>query len=1093
MNHGIKIRNPNCIRGVFGGIILWVLTFKMRSICYFCTKFSRMQKKLAAILFSTRLTAVLFIVFAAAMAVGTFMDQGYEKPPSPYAREMIFNAWWFEAIMVFFVINFIGNMFRYRLLRKEKWATLLLHVSFILIIIGAFVTRYIGYEGVMHIREGATENTFLSDDAYLTTFIDGDYVVNGQQMRRNLPPKKLRLSERLNNDFSIETDYNQQPVQILFKDFIPNAKEDLIPSETGDTYLKIVEAGDGTRHEHWLKMGEVANIHNILFAFNKDTSGAINLTMDESGAYFIESPFEGSYMRMADQAQANVVADSVQPLQLRSLYQMAGTAFVFPNEAVQGSYGVMPAEAPEKTGMDALVVEVRSADETKTAFLLGGRGLNPAPELVEVGGLTVGLSYGSKAYTLPFSITLNDFIADKYPGTQKAYSAFKSKITVNDSKTDFFDYEIYMNHVLDHQGYRFFQASFDPDEQGTVLSVNHDWWGTWITYIGYFLLYIGLMAILFDRNTRFADLKRYLDKIKSKKKTLATIGLLFLGLTSWGQSDPHGRQKAQADSIIKSNVVSREHAAKFGHLVIQDNGRMKPVNTFSSELLRKLSGRDEFEGMNADQVFLSMTEFPSYWYGTPIIKLDWRNDSIKRILGVDKSTTRISLIDLFDEQGTNKIEPYIEEASAKTHPNQFEKDFIKLYEKSYLLNRALGGGILKIFPVPGDMNNTWVSYPELETANFKGNDSLFVKNILPLYFQSLREARSSNDYAVADQILDGITKYQEKFGSDVMLSQQRVETEVVYNRLDLFNRLFHYFMMFGVFMFLFIIVQIFKDFKGLRWLILACKLAIWGLFLLMTAGLIVRWYISGHAPWSDAYESIVYVSWATVFFGLAFGRKSNLTVAATAFVASILLWVAHMSWLDPAIANLQPVLDSYWLMIHVAVIVASYGPFTLGLILGAVALLLMLLTTKKNRSKMDLNIKELTTINEMALTVGLVMLTIGNFLGGQWANESWGRYWGWDPKETWALVSIMIYAFVIHARLVPGLRGRWIFNVLAVFAYASIMMTYFGVNFYLTGLHSYASGDVPVTPNFVYYLVTFFILLSLASYFSYRKYYAKKG
>ena len=199
-------------------------------------------------------------------------------------------------------------------------------------------------------------------------------------------------------------------------------------------------------------------------------------------------------------------------------------------------------------------------------------------------------------------------------------------------------------------------------------------------------------------------------------------------------------------------------------------------------------------------------------------------------------------------------------------------------------------------------------------------------------------------------------------------------------------------------------------------------------------------------------------------------------------MTSILLWVAHLSWLDPQIANLQPVLDSYWLMIHVAVIVASYGPFTLGLILGAVALILMTLGTKKNKKKIILNIDELTIINEMALTVGLVMLTIGNFLGGQWANESWGRYWGWDPKETWALISIMIYAFVIHSRLVPGLRGKWTFNVLAIFAYASIMMTYFGVNFYLTGLHSYASGDVPVTPNFIYYLVAFFTVLSAISY-----------
>ncbi|MAO09005.1 MAG: cytochrome C biogenesis protein [Alteromonas sp.] len=1050
-----------------------------------------MQKKIAAILFSTRLTAILFLVFAAAMAVGTFIDQGYEKPPSPYARELIFNAWWFEAIMVFFVINFIGNISRYKLLKKEKWATLLLHVSFILIIIGAFVTRYIGYEGVMHIREGATESNFLSDDTYLTTFIDGDYKVDGVQMRRYLTPRKLRLSERLDNDFSIETDYNKQPVSIQFKKFIPNAKEDLVPSEAGDDYFKIVEAGDGNRHEHWLKVGEVANIHNLLFAVNNDTSGAINITVTDS-TYTIESPFEGTFMRMADQFQGTVAADSLQPLQLRSLYQLGGTAFVFPEPVTKGRYELISAEKPEQTGSSALVVEVSSEGETKTVNLLGGKGLSPEPETVEVAGLKVSLAYGSKAYKLPFSITLNDFIADKYPGTEKAYSAFKSKVTVNNSETEYFDYDIFMNHVLDHQGYRFFQASFDPDEKGTVLSVNHDWWGTWITYIGYFLLYIGLMAILFDRNTRFGDLKRMLDKVKDKKAQLTTMLLLLLSFTGFSQEGQHDLQKRRADSIIKANKVTQEHADQFGRLIIQDNGRMKPVNTFSSELLRKVSGRDEFEGMDADQVFLSMTEFPSLWYGIPLIKLDWRNDSIKTILNVPKDASRISLIDLFDELGNNKIDPYIQEATSKANPNQFEKDFIKLYEKSYLLNEALGGGILKVFPIPGAPNNKWVSYPELEQASFTGMDSLYVKNILPLYFDSLRNARNTGDYTKAEEFLESITNFQKKYGNDVMISEKKIEAEIIYNKVDLFNRLFHYYLMFGALMFIFIVFQIFKEGKIIHYLIKTCKVAIWALFILMTAGLVVRWYLSGHAPWSDAYESVIYVSWATVFFGLAFGRKSDLTVAATAFVASILLWVAHLSWVDPAIANLQPVLDSYWLMIHVAVIVASYGPFTLGMILGTVALLLMLMTTKGNRKKMELNIREITIINELALTVGLVMLTIGNFLGGQWANESWGRYWGWDPKETWALISIMIYAFVIHARLVPGLRSRWIFNVFSIFAYASIMMTYFGVNFYLTGLHSYASGDVPVTPGFVWYLVLFFVVLSILSFFSFRKYYPKK-
>ena len=279
--------------------------------------------------------------------------------------------------------------------------------------------------------------------------------------------------------------------------------------------------------------------------------------------------------------------------------------------------------------------------------------------------------------------------------------------------------------------------------------------------------------------------------------------------------------------------------------------------------------------------------------------------------------------------------------------------------------------------------------------------------------------------------------------------------------------------------------------KIIRYTINAFHMFIALLFLLHTAGLIARWYISGHAPWSDAYESMIYVAWATMFFTLAFDIKSKLTVASGTFVASMILMIAHWNWMDPSIANLQPVLNSYWLMIHVAVIVASYGPFTLGMVLGVVSLFLMIFTNKKNKAKMDLNIQEITYINEMAITIGLVMLTIGNFLGGQWANESWGRYWGWDPKETWALISIMIYAFVIHARFVPSLRGKWIFNLMSVLAFYAIMMTYFGVNFYLTGMHSYASGDKVVTPSFVYYSVAFVAVLGFVSYRSYKKHLKK--
>ena len=249
----------------------------------------------------------------------------------------------------------------------------------------------------------------------------------------------------------------------------------------------------------------------------------------------------------------------------------------------------------------------------------------------------------------------------------------------------------------------------------------------------------------------------------------------------------------------------------------------------------------------------------------------------------------------------------------------------------------------------------------------------------------------------------------------------------------------------------------------------------------------LRWYISGHAPFTDAYESMIYVGWSAIGAGLFFSRRSPLSVAATAFVTAMILMIAHWNWMDPAIGTLQPVLNSYWLMLHVAVIVASYGPFALGMLLGAINLLLIIFTTKNNALTLKKIQQELTIVNELSLTVGLVMLTIGNFIGGMWANESWGRYWGWDPKETWALISIMIYAFVIHLRLVPKMRSLWAFNFMSVVAFGSILMTYFGVNFYLTVMHSYATGDKIITPTFVYYAIGVVLLLGILSFVKNKK------
>ncbi len=1053
-----------------------------------------MQKRLVSVLFSTRLMAVLFLVFATSMGIGTFLEDAYGTTA---ARIWIYNTWWFEAIMAIFMINFCGNIVRYRLYKKDKWATLLLHLSFILILLGAFITRYISYEGVMPIREGETTSTFLSEKTQLTVFLDGE--IDGNP-RRRIISEELELAEATEwyNNFTINTDYNSQPVTIQYKKFINGAEMGLVETEEGEQYLKIVEAGDGNRHDHYLREGEVSNIHNILVAFNVPTKGAINITY-ENDEYYIESPFEGSYMRMADQKQGLVVKDSVQPLMLRSLYRTAGMQFVIPDPVITGVYDIIPIEEKKKGQEDALILEVTTAGETKEVKLLGGKGYANDMQKISLGGLDMYFTYGSKRMELPFALKLNDFIAEKQPGTVKVYKSYMSKVDIIDGNSTPEPYDIYMNHVLDHKGYRFFQASFDPDEKGTVLSVNHDFWGSNITYAGYMLLYLGLMLILFTKGSRFKDLEQMLNKVKVKKKALTMVLLVFASSFSFAQEQPSHTNhlqalpdKAKLDSIILANAVPKEHAAKFGSIVIQDErGRMKPVNTFSSELLRKLSKKDTYKGLTADQVFVSMLENPFLWYSIPLIEIQRENDSIRRILGVSKSERRVSLVDLVEADGSYKLTPYLEKASSTNTPSSFEKDYLKTHEKFYLLNQALGGGILRVFPVPEDENNTWVSVPQLNEYKFTGMDSVYTRQIIPIYRQSLQEARGTGDYSKPDQYIESIKSFQKKFGSEVLPTDKKIKAEIALNKYDIFKTLYRYYLLVGLLLIVFVVMRIFWDTKLIRVLINTFIGLVILIFITHTAGLIIRWYVSGHAPWSDAYESMIYVAWATMALGLAFGKKSNLTIAATAFVAFLILFFAHQSWTDPAIANLQPVLDSYWVLIHVSVIVGSYGPFFVGAILGVLSLLLMILTTKSNKKKMDLNIKEITIINEMALTIGLVMLTIGNFLGGMWANESWGRYWGWDPKETWALVSIMVYAFVIHMRLVPGLRSRWFFNLMSVLAVGSILMTYFGVNFYLKGLHSYASGDQVVTPTAVYYSVLVWAILGAFSYWRYSVHYKK--
>ncbi len=1056
------------------------------------------MKKIYNTLFSTRLTAILFVLFAAAMAIATFIENDFGTQT---AKAVVYSSWWFELMMILFVVNFIGNIKKYELLKKEKRSNLILHLSFILIIFGAAITRYVSFEGIMPIYEGETTNFMLSDKAYLKVHIDDDNEQKKPLSNHYLFAKSPESSAsfiatvtnflnfiRGGNDFVIKTDFKGKPVSIKYVNFIPNAYEELEIGVGRDTYLKIVESSGDGRHEHFIKAGETLNIHNALVSYEDPSDGAINI-FTENDTLKINSPFPGNYMIMASQIKGDVVRDSTQTFHMRSLYQLGNLQFVIPDQPVMGKMKMVSGKKEEHP-RDLLELEVQTENSKQNITIYGNSFNIEPPVAFTQDSLNFRLSYGSKQVELPFSIKLRDFQLERYPGSMSPKS-YASEITVVDKDISF-DFRIFMNHVLDYQGYRFFQSSYNDsgDIEQTFLSVNHDQWGTWITYLGYALLFLGLIWSLFAKQTRFSSLLQNLEKIKKKKEKITAL-ILLIGLTSFAQTN-HNRSYEVIDSLLTAQKVSKEHAQRFGELVIQDEGgRMKPVNTFASELLRKLSKKDTYKDFDANQVLVSIISNPRAWYFVPFIYIKKDNTKVRDMIGIPQDQKFARFSDFFTEKGAYKLTEEVSKAHKKKIKSKYEESILSIDGRANLLFGALEGGIFKFFPLADDANNKWYAFPEVSHAGFKGPDSLYVNNIIPLYSQAIADASKSKDYTKANEFLDSLHKYQRKFGEDVIPSEKKIKLELFYNKYDIFKGLYWKYMLASLFMFIVVIINIFNNNKLVKTLIKLSVIIIGLLFVYQTIGLGIRWYISGHAPWSNGYESMIYIAWATMLFGFILGRKSSLTLAATTFVTSMLLMVAHWNWMDPSIGNLVPVLDSYWLMVHVAIIVASYGPFTISMILGMIALILYSVTTKSNKKKLKLAINEITTISEMSLTIGLVLLVIGNFLGGIWANESWGRYWGWDPKETWALISIIIYSFVLHMRLIPALKNRYVFNMVTVFAFTSILMTYLGVNHLLSGLHSYAAGESAAIPNQIWGWLAISIFLSVIAYFKFKKFYRR--
>ncbi|MGJ0309622.1 cytochrome c biogenesis protein CcsA [Aliarcobacter cryaerophilus] len=907
--------------------------------------------KLLNFLFSFKATLLLLAILAIGAGVATFIENDFGTSS---ARVLVYNNTWYEIVLVLTTINLSGIIYKFKM-----WNNLprfLFHFSFVVILLGAIITRYVGYEGIMQIPQGTTTNQMISLEPYLqVTVKDGEKVVAYKEWQKEF----TSLLPELNN-FSYKVDFDNNNLIIDYK----------------------------------------------RFQFEKK----------------------------------------------------------------------------EQAKMGLLTIDVTLNGKKETIRLPGLSGQLGVPRDLIFDKYTVTLEYGSKFIDLPFAIRLNEFQLERYPGSM-APSSYASEVTViKDDKT--YDYRIFMNRTLNEGNFLFFQSSYFPDETGTVLSVNNDP-GKWPTYFGYFLLTLGLFLNFFDKKSRFRKLTKF---VANKNLAMFILTLALLSTQNLKANEINNTTSPQevdditmrVDYLNKFKDESKVTADKFGHLVVQSSGgRMKPLATLNREIVQKLSGKSSFMGMDANQIVLGMITRPDIWKDVKIIKIN--TPKLKKFLGVPESEKYISFSEAFGEKNDYLLTKESEKAllTKPIERGTYEKDIIKVDEKLNIIYSVFNGALLNIFPKVYDeqsVDDNFKWYSPIEAMQeFSGQNQAAIGSVVRGLFNSTMDF----DWNSANNYIDMIALYQDKVGTDIKPTASKINAEIVFNKLDIFFNLTLAYVLLGFIMVVLAFVVIFKpEFKPAKTTkIIFAILTI--LFAIQTFGMGYRWYLSGHAPWSDIYETLIYISWSAIFAGVIFFRNSLLALGAATIIAGIFMFTAHLTDVDPQITSLVPVLKSYWLTIHVSILTASYGFFGLSAILGFLTLIMFIF--RKNRPHLDDIIKHISAINEISLIIGLACITIGNFLGGVWANESWGRYWGWDPKETWAYVSIVVYALVIHLRFVKSLNTPYVLATASLLAFSSIMMTYLGVNFYLSGMHSYATGDPVPIPMWAYLTVaTAFAAIILA-------------
>ena len=642
---------------------------------------------------------------------------------------------------------------------------------------------------------------------------------------------------------------------------------------------------------------------------------------------------------------------------------------------------------------------------------------------------------------LPFSLQLQRFETSYHAGTSAA-ADYESVFTVIDGHERQRG-RVSMNHIFSYRSYRFYQASYDADGHGTVLAVNSDPWGIPVTYTGYALLFLSLILMLFDPRGAYRALLRSEHLRKGALLTVMAVATFFGSTASAADHTPH--------------ALPEKTAEKFGELFILHNNRICPMQTFAIDFTKKLYGARSYKGLTAEQVLTGWIFWGEEWMNEPIIKV--KSGDLKQTLQLPDYVSAGFFFD--KDMGGYTLGPYVKEYY-EGNKDKFHTQASALDERIQLVMDLRRGTLLKIFPIKSDNGKTAWYAP---TADLPSSLDYKERSYIQYVFTLLYDYAEANRQDSICHTLDKMLTLQIKNGAASIPSEKQTTAERTYNRIPFATILFVLCLTMGVLSFLYTVTRICRQCrlesnhdpratKRRRSDIIVRRFSrtvMAAAFVSLTYCEYLRWTISGTIPMANGYETMLFVAWTVMLLSLLLSFRFPIMLTCGFLMSGFFLLVSHISQMDPQITHVMPVLNSPLLSIHVSIIMMGFALLSLTFINAITALTVKLINRDATRQMTALQSLSLLFLYPAATTLG-----IGIFVGAIWANVSWGEYWGWDPKEVWALITFMVYAAALHPKTLPALRRPVAFHVFMLLAFLTILMTYFGVNYILGGMHSYA-------------------------------------